>query len=246
MAASHTHRLRGDVTDVDQALPADGALMRYSAARGLWTPKTLALADLPAIAFDDLSNVTLPAPAVADSIAWSGTAWVNVPWTRTICTSATRSAAVPAPVAGQQVYLTDFHLEQTYDGSAWVTTTPGSDLIATNEATTVATYGNLATVGPTVTLETGTRALLRFGALMYQSAGSTGYMAIEVFGATTVAAADIRSISEGSTATGIYMARDYLWTGLTPGTNTFRAKYRSTGGIALNTADRWLTVQGLP
>lgn len=96
-------------------------------------------------------------------------------------------------------------------------------------------YGDLtgATAGPSVTLVTGTTALILFGAMTHNtnSAGFTAYISVAVSGASTIAAAD----SFAAQAPGIVQnLRDFngvarKMTGLTAGSNTFTLKYRVDG-----------------
>lgn len=116
--------------------------------------------------------------------------------------------------------------------------TPSTASVETSETTTtIAAYGNLATVGPAVTVTTGTTAFVCIGTQIANSTGTGGgLMSFEVSGATTIAAPasthTVRYISsnanEASTS-----SRSILMTGLTAGSNTFTAKYTTpTGGTA--------------
>lgn len=113
----------------------------------------------------------------------------------------------------------------------------GNEYIGTTETTTSGTYVDLATVGPTVTLTTGTQALIGQGAMCYSSINSGQvYMSFAVSGATTNAATDIRAMihfepNPGGLAFTRMGTITYL-TALTPGVNTFRAKYRTFTGIS--------------
>lgn len=124
--------------------------------------------------------------------------------------------------------------------------TPTTASVVTAESTsTVASYGDLTTVGPTVTVTTGTKALLFWRAQIENSAvGCFGEMSFAVSGATTIAAPasnELRLVSPASSAR--QNACQYaLLTTLTPGSNTFTAKYTTpTGGTATFTG-RELTV----
>jgi hypothetical protein len=104
------------------------------------------------------------------------------------------SASAPAsPVAGDLWFDTTNNLLKVRDsGNAnWVTITPQGATIATSETTTSAIYVDLTTVGPSVTLLTGTSALVTIGCRTSNSnALATSFMAVAVSGATTLAAAD--------------------------------------------------------
>jgi hypothetical protein len=107
--------------------------------------------------------------------------------------------------------------------------------VDTAQTTASATYVDLATVGPSVTCVTGTTALCMVSSLFNHSViNNTGMISVAVSGATTLAAADARSVFEfepnvgnSSTLSGLI-----LLTGLTAGSNTFTAKYRTTAATA--------------
>lgn len=109
---------------------------------------------------------------------------------------------------------------------------PATDEISTTETSSSSSFGNLATVGPTVTVTTGTSALVAWGCYSGNSADSKTLMSVEVFGATVIAAADNNSIIHYAPSTGAastqYMLR--IYSSLTAGSNIFRAKYRVTAG----------------
>ncbi|MER5252894.1 hypothetical protein [Streptomyces sp. NPDC002855] len=116
--------------------------------------------------------------------------------------------------------------------------TPAVDFIATAESTTSTSYTNLTTTGPAVTVTTGTAALVDVGANMRSSLLAEGmYMGVTVSGATTLAAADALSLGFDGTPSAscqVLASKALIYTGLTAGSNTFTAKYRSTA--AGNTA----------
>jgi hypothetical protein len=116
-----------------------------------------------------------------------------------------------------------------------------TDFIDVNETRASSTYGNLATVGPTVTVTTGTKALVVHGARIGDNTAvavshPSNKMSWAVSGASTVAASD--DWAAGIVANGngngpvIYTSRWYLATGLTAGSNTFQAKYANSSGTA--------------
>ena len=109
--------------------------------------------------------------------------------------------------------------------------------VNTNETTSSTTYTDLATTTDTVTVTIGANGL----ALVFLNcwAGSnTGnaqaWMGFAISGASTVAAADTSAtFNQAYTAGGVNgQAAPILVTGLTPGSTTFKAKYRTTSGIA--------------
>lgn len=122
-----------------------------------------------------------------------------------------------------------------------------TDTVSTVETTTSLTYDDLATVGPSVTLLTGTRATVFLNVqLSNNTAGDSARMAFEVSGDSSIAASDDTCIQQSSgtnnssARVGICVSR----TGLTPGTNTFTAMYRVSGGGTGTFNDRNIIVWG--
>lgn len=114
-----------------------------------------------------------------------------------------------------------------------------SATVSTAETTTSISYTDLATVGPSVTLTTGTRALVILsGGVGNNTAGSYAAMSVNVSGATTTAASDNNAlIFRAADLTGAGDARNQccqvLYLTLTAGSNTFKAEYRAiTSGTA--------------
>lgn len=106
-----------------------------------------------------------------------------------------------------------------------------SAVVAAAETSTSTSYANLATVGPALTLVTGTQVLLTVGAEMAASAAASVYMSAAVSGASTLAAADPSAVVANSSSVFNVSQQSYqsLFTGLTAGTNTFTAKYKVSG-----------------
>lgn len=105
--------------------------------------------------------------------------------------------------------------------------------ITTTETTASVTYADLTTVGPSVSVTTGVSAIVWLSAIISKTTtGNTGVLSFAVSGATTVAAADanacyaISAVANGNSA----ISRVVKIQGLTPGVNTFTAKYRVDGG----------------
>lgn len=110
---------------------------------------------------------------------------------------------------------------------------PSEATIATSQdLSTTGTWTDLPTPGPTVTVTTGSKALVIVGADLSRdaaSATSSVRMSFAVSGATTIAAGFSTNFAgaglwqgNGSVLTG---SRATLLTNLTPGSNTFTAKY---------------------
>lgn len=110
---------------------------------------------------------------------------------------------------------------------------PSSSTVATAQTMAVAsgTYGDLATVGPAVTVTTGTRAIAIWTS-QHDNSSSTGqnWTSIEVSGATSISANDSYSILSDGLAAGddARFQKSYMFTTLNAGTNTFTLKYRTS------------------
>lgn len=105
--------------------------------------------------------------------------------------------------------------------------------ILDSETTTSTSYTDLATVGPTVTVETGPLALVIWGAQMSNStADLSTRVSVGVTGVSTIAESDVRALSfDPSSAGGIFQgSHAVFYDDLTPGSNTFTLKYRVAGG----------------
>ena len=120
--------------------------------------------------------------------------------------------------------------------------------VATSQTTTSTTYADLGTIGPVVTVTTGANALVICTSSMGNASSSNNFMGFAISGATTLAAADATALV--IVCTGVAGAAQqnsalYFQTGLTAGSNTFTAKYRTTAGTC-SFGNRCLTVIPLP
>ena len=170
---------------------------------------------------------------------------------------AARNTAITSPTEGMIVYLTAptepsgtgmtiTGIRQIYDGAAWTTVSPICGLVQTSETYSTTAYGDLATAGPTVSIRTGTSAIVTLSATIETVAATRGgTMSFTVSGATTIAAADTNSIFVYATTADAFAAisRSFLLTGRTAGVNTFTSKYKEQGG-AVNIMRRSITVCG--
>lgn len=114
---------------------------------------------------------------------------------------------------------------------SWVTPSLANDAatVATAEGTNSTSYTDLATVGPAVTVTTGTKALVTVSARVWNnSTTDSNFMGFAVSGATTLAAADTFALRWTSPVANEELGASYavLLTGLTAGSNVFTAKYR--------------------
>lgn len=116
--------------------------------------------------------------------------------------------------------------------------------VLTNQGTSSATYVDLATVGPTVTVSTNTSVLVYIAANIDTSTTSAiqALIGLEISGATTVAVAN-KMISAQNNSNFMNLTHFERLDSLNPGTNTFKLKYQSQGGtVAANFVNRRLLV----
>lgn len=103
--------------------------------------------------------------------------------------------------------------------------------VTTSEQTSSTTYTDLTTAGPAVTITTGTKALVIVGGQQEAGDPNTAFFSFAVSGATTLSANDkwAYQLRDNYTNNG---SKAYLLTGLTAGSNTFTAKYKTSGGTS--------------
>lgn len=112
--------------------------------------------------------------------------------------------------------------------------------VATEETSVSAAYTNLATVGPTVVVtvpSSGAVLVLLAAGITAQVGQNTAFMSVALSGGNTLAAADANALQLTADNQAITTEQPYpqwgkvaLLTGLTPGSTTFQAKYRVSGG----------------
>lgn len=114
---------------------------------------------------------------------------------------------------------------------------PASNIVLTSQTTASATFTTLATLGPSVTVTTGTKALVHIAARIWNNTSNSASLAsFEVTGATTIAASDnvavlVDGVPSGG-SNGNRQGVSTLVTTLNAGTNTFTMKYRANSGTA--------------
>jgi hypothetical protein len=115
----------------------------------------------------------------------------------------------------------------------------GSDYISTAQSTSSSSYTDLATVGPTVSLVTGSTVIVMIAGRGTDDLndGANAFMSWAVSGATTVSASDTYSWYENQGLNDAFGTNIAIYTSLTPGFNTFTAKYKKSGGSS-STFDR--------
>ena len=98
-----------------------------------------------------------------------------------------------------------------------------------SSTTTSTSFGNLADgITTSVTVSTGTQALVLIYSTIDNSGTNRTWMSYQVSGATATAADDTRSINQG-TSSNVRWGATFLST-LTAGSNTFTLRYRVTAG----------------
>lgn len=108
------------------------------------------------------------------------------------------------------------------------------DYVATDQTTSSTSYADLSTSGPSVTLTTGTSAIVLFGCYYgdTDNLGNDGYMSVAVSGASTVSASDTWAAIGNQGLNNVHIVNGYKFTGLTAGSNTFTAKYKKANGTS--------------
>ncbi len=186
--------------------------------------------------------------SVAGSIITA--AWANTNIRDQVVTpfasAAARDAAILVPVEGMVAYLRDVKYLTVYNGTLWVPYGHQfSNTVATSQTTTQTSFADMATVGPTVTVATGTSALVTLSAKVKCSVADGVFMGCAVSGASTIAASTLKALTTvGTNEQG--MSFTFLQDGLTPGVNTFTAKYRIAFSGQMTASDRNLIVVPLP
>lgn len=105
--------------------------------------------------------------------------------------------------------------------------------VSTTQTRTSTSYGDLATVGPAVTVTTGANAIVMTSSVVQNNTASENtYFSYAVSGATTISA-DVDGeawLYSSAAGQGARIGMVNMNTTLTPGSNTFTMKYRVTGG----------------
>lgn len=130
-------------------------------------------------------------------------------------------------------------------GVKWATPTPSaitavaSDSVLTAQTTSSTSFTDLATAGPSVTVTTGTEALVTISAILGQGAdaGQTIHAGVAVSGASTIAASTNYSLFLNgddfvSSSGNVSLSTTFKLTGLTAGSNTFTMKYKCSSSSA--------------
>lgn len=230
----HAAILDGSITDTDvDALNKDG-LAAVASMRTLGTGATQAAGGTDS----RLSDTRTPTNATVTQAKFAAGVLPT-----TVQTTA------PTGTTGLFWFDSDDMLVYVYNGTSWVCITPVSAVVTTSQTTSSTAYTNLATVGPTATITTGTQALVTVTANLTNDTISDGAgMSFAITGATTVAASDnfayyINAVAGGQNFGG---SATYLVTGLTAGVNVFTAKYRAVAGGTMTALRRHISVVAIP
>lgn len=118
--------------------------------------------------------------------------------------------------------------------------------VATAQTTTSASFTDLTTVGPAVTVTTGTKAIVFWGAAMSHSvANSECRVGVTISGATsTSASTSYQLLLDGVAASSTWRMNTFYVPTLTAGSNTFTLKY-STSAATATFSDRYIFVIAL-
>lgn len=126
--------------------------------------------------------------------------------------------------------------------------TPNGTSVLTSETTGSTSFTDLATFGPSVTVDTGPYALVLTHCQAGNSGAGSAYAGVDVTGASSIAPALNRSINIiGAAGATVGAGTAVLHVGglaLTPGSNTFTMKYRVSSGTG-TFADRRIIVMPL-
>ena len=154
--------------------------------------------------------------AVANSV------WTSAQYNTHVRDNFLASEAAVVTAAGQMVWSTA--------ANTLAARTPSSATVATSQTTTSTSYTDLTTVGPQVTITTGSVALVYIGCNISNSTiGAGSLMSYGVTSATTMLAADNWCLMWDGSAYASGLARLGVWhfvSNLVPGSNIFTAKYK--------------------
>lgn len=109
---------------------------------------------------------------------------------------------------------------------------PVTASINTADTTTSTSFADMASVGPSVTLTTGVKALIVVSAeINNNTISQAGRVAVDISGATTLAPGNNDVLRQETSGTAEFQRCSlvYLQSGLTPGVNTFKLMYSTVG-----------------
>lgn len=111
---------------------------------------------------------------------------------------------------------------------------PAQATVFTSETRTTASFGDLATVGPSVTVNTGTKAIIVITCqLSNNTVSQYARVSYQVSGATSISPSFVHALAWQNAGTTQQMACSYVtYQNLNTGFNTFTMKYYASGGTA--------------
>lgn len=112
---------------------------------------------------------------------------------------------------------------------------PSTAQVDTQQTTTSTSYTDLTTSGPAVTVTTGAKAMVWFGAwMLHSTSGAENSVSVAVSGASSISANDDWRVlqSGASVSSNNRHMTCHLFTNLTAGSNTFTLKYKTNTGTA--------------
>ena len=167
--------------------------------------------------------------------AVSGSVLTAAQWNTYVRDNLNETAPAKATAAGQIFVSTA--------ANSIAARTVAADYVATQETTASTTYGDLATSGPAVTATTSASAIVAIYANMFNTSGNAHWMSYDISGATSDSANDNRALQLQGTG-GQHVGATFFHSSiLTPGVNTFTAKYRcSTAGNATFSVRRLMVI----
>lgn len=193
---------------------------------------------------------------------YNGSAWIPI-GEQTFTNESARNAAIPSPAAGMSARLTaptgvsvttgaqiPSVIQTVYTNGVWACVSEiGSNGSAAGQSLTTS-YTDLTAGGTaaSITLVTGTSAMVTMSALVTQSSGVTRgiYISAAVSGASTVASSDTFAVGNQSpNALYIGISGSLVISGLTPGSNTFTLQARADLGISPTFNRRSISVKAL-
>ena len=174
----------------------------------------------------------------------------------TFTTEAARDAALTSPTEGMVAYITaptipaatgsdaavPVGIVTKYNGSVWVcTTTVGTGIAGSSQTATASAVDiTIGGVTPTVTLVTGTTALVSMNANMV-SVGNFTRLTVKTQNVASSSKWWAFNVMNGT----ICIGRTFVMTGLTAGTNTFTLQLQSNVVDASFASDPFLAVSGI-
>jgi len=160
------------------------------------------------------------------------------------------TTAITSPETGMQYWDQALLTLNVYNGTAWVCVTPASKSTPAPTSRTNAAYGDLAAGAHSVSILTGTKALVTWNATAYNSVESRVVGSVAVSGATTIAAGTVATTS--ADLSGIFGVNKYIpigghwyYASLTAGINTFTLQWKTFTG-AVHIENYSLSVVAIP